>query len=433
MAGFTGQDTRFAARSVSRRSVDPASTMGCNATTLPGERFLLFVTAMVLPLENHIHVLPNVSIIFLLFSVLAGYVAINRLLCLDRVWMHPVFVASYLFTGVIVALEYASPFSSYKNILSFALMIAGAIIVASLCRDRAALKMLMYGFIGAGVWLSALLLLTMYGTLNEIVVKDYEGASQAREEAFRDAPITGNPNALAINCVQGGVVAIAFALGSRGLANRNFFAVIGIFCMVASTLPMSRGAIVNALVSLAVMLKSYGIRQGRVWLLAGLLALSAVVLVPGAIWSRMVVMIEEGQKESRANFYEVAIQHAEDYWFTGVGAGNYYEKWGFEKGFARGNFGGYRVYGVHNTFLQLLINWGVIGLSAYLGIIWLAYRCLPCTGGKDEIEIGILVLTLTLLLVMPFAHDFGWKQFSLGLGVLVAYQRWLAPNNGAQL
>ena len=97
--------------------------------TTPSERFLLFTTPLILPLEAHIRQVPNFSIMFLIFSVLAVYVAINRLRCLDRVWMHPVFVAAYLFTGIIVALEFASPLSSYEKITSFALMIVGALLV----------------------------------------------------------------------------------------------------------------------------------------------------------------------------------------------------------------------------------------------------------------------------------------------------------------
>src|SRR5688572_2515168 len=114
--------------------------------TNPGERFLLFTTAFILPLESHIREVPNFSIAFLIFAVLAGYIAINRLRCLDRVWLHPVFVAAYIFIGIILAVEFSNPLSSTYNIGRFALMISGALLVASLCRDRTALTMLLYGY-----------------------------------------------------------------------------------------------------------------------------------------------------------------------------------------------------------------------------------------------------------------------------------------------
>ena len=87
--------------------------------------------------------------------------------------MHPVFVAAYVFIGISVALEFASPLSSYEVIGRFALMIGGALLVASLCRDRAALKVLLYGYIGAALWLGAFLVLTSYGTLSGVVAMDF--------------------------------------------------------------------------------------------------------------------------------------------------------------------------------------------------------------------------------------------------------------------
>ena len=432
MAIFTGQDTGFTSRPLASSSASAASALGFDATTSPSERFLLFVTVMLLPLENHIRIVPNVSSMFFIFVVLAGYVAINRLRCLDRVWMHSVFLAAYLFIGITVALEFTSPLSMYGNIVTFALMIVGALLVASLCRDRAALKMLMFGYIGAALWLGATLVLTSYGTLSGVVATDYGGADQARAEAFRDAPLEGNLNALAIHCAQGGVVALAFALGSVVVRSRIIFTAIGIFCLVASSLFMSRGAIINLGISFAVLFKAYGVRQGKTWLLIGVLLAGAVLLVPDAIWLRMGLTTVGSHKDSRVSLYESAIQHVDDYWLTGVGAGNYFNKWGFENGFAHCRKGSCVVYGVHNVFLQVMVNWGLVGLLAYIALVWLAYRCLPRVY-NDPLALGILGIAVSLLLLMPFMHEFFYKGFSLGLGMLVAYQRWLAPSNAAQL
>jgi hypothetical protein len=361
--------------------------------------------------------------------MLAAYVAVNRLSCLNRVWMHPVFVAAYVFIGISAALELANPLSSSYVLERFALMIAGALLVATLCRDRAALKMLLYGYIGAALWLGAFLFLTSYVTLSGVVATDFGEASSARAEAFRDSPIHGNLNTFAFHCVRGGVVALAFALGSASVRGRNIFALIGIFCLVASSLPMSRSAIIMALVACTVVLMAHGIRKGKVWLLAGLIAASAVFLVPNAIWSRMEITHAKG-KESHATYLENAIRDVDDYFLMGVGAGNYFGKWGFENGYARVSVDTLVVYGVHNAFLQVLIFWGVIGLLAYLAIIWQAYRCVPKRCGNDPSVVSVLGLAVCLLLVLPFSHNIEGKIFSLGFGMLVAYQRWLAQSPG---
>src|SRR5262249_9889852 len=159
---------------------------------------------------------------------------------------------------------------------------------------------------------------------------DFHEASQTRHQVFSDSPIKGNLNVMAFNCVQGAIVALAFALGGASVRGRNFFAALGIFCLVASSLPMSRGGIINALVSCGAMLKAYGIGRARVWLLVGVIVISAVLLVPDAIWTRFVFQQPEGQRETRVSFYISAWESVEDYLFLGVGAGNYFTKWGFE-------------------------------------------------------------------------------------------------------
>jgi hypothetical protein len=416
-------------------SDEPTAALTPDVPTTPGERALLFTTVIMLPLEQQIPTVAGFSSQFLLFAVLAAYVALNRLRCLDRIWMHPVFVAAYVFIGISIALEFASPLSSYEPIGRFAFMIGGALLVASLCRDRAALKVFLYGYIGAALWLGAFLVLTSYGTLSGAVATDFHDASKARLEAFQDKSIKGNLNVMASNVTQGAIVAVAFALGSASVRGRSFFAAIGIFCLVASSLPMSRGAIVNALVSCGAMLKAYGIGRGRVWLLVGVIAISAVLLVPDTIWTRMVFMQAEGpgQRESRVSIYVSAWESVEEYLFMGVGAGNYVTKWGPEHGFGRGSGSHYTVVVAHNMFLQVLIYWGLSSLLAFLAMIWPAYRCLPRTCGKDVLTLGMLGIAVSMLIMMPFHSEFYYKGYSLGLGMLVAYQRWLAPSSGAQL
>jgi hypothetical protein len=430
-------------RSASNQDINPKKLHGWLAPsseshdpsfrTTPGERALLFTTALIIPLDTHILLVPNVSSLFIMFAVLAAYVAINRLPCLDGVWMHPVFVAAYIFIGISAAAEFANPLSSSHYIGRFALMIGGAVLVASLCRDRAALKFLLYGHIGAALWLGMLLFLTSYGTLSGVAATDFDEASNVRGEAFRDSPLRGNLNRLAFSCVQGGVVALAFALGSASFHGRNIFALIGVFCLVASSLPMSRMAIIMALVGCTVVLKAYGIRKGKVWFLAGLISASALFLIPNAIWSRMTVKTGEGGRDSRVSYYENAIRDVGDYWFMGVGEGNYFRKWGFEKGYAHRNMDVMVVYGVHNAFLQVLIFWGVIALLAFLAIIFKAYRCVPNRCGSDPLSLSLLGLAVSFFLMLPFTHNLENKVFSLGLGMLVASQRWLTKSTASPI
>ena len=348
--------------------------------------------------------------------------------------MHPVFVAAYVFIVFSAAMEFVNPFSSYEVIGSFAQIISGALLVASLCRDRDALKVLLYGYIGAALWLGAILFLTTYGGLSGAVATNFDEASTVRAEAFKDIPLQVGVNSFAFHCVQGGIVAVAFALGSASVRGRNVFTLIGGFCLVASTLPMSRAALINAMVSCGAVLKVYGMKKGNAWLLVGLLAVGGLLFVPDAIWSRMSVTTkEEGKQDSHVTYLEQAIESIDEYVLTGVGTGNYSKKWGFEHGFGKKHAGSYRVYAVHNAFLQVWIYWGIISLLAFLAVIWQAYRCLPRSYSNDPLALGMLGVATSLLIMMPFSASFTTKGLSLGLGMLVAYQRWLAPGSVAQL
>jgi O-antigen ligase len=147
----------------------------------------------------------------------------------------------------------------------------------------------------------------------------------------------------------------------------------------------------------------------------------------------MTVETTKGKQDSRVNFYENAKRDLDDYWIMGVGAGNYFRKWGFEKGYDHETLGVRIVYGVHNGFLQVLIFWGIIGLLPFLAIIFQAYCCVPKRCGSDPLALALLGLAVSILSLIPFTHNIESKVFTLGLGMLVAYQRWIASTNSSQL
>ena len=384
------------------------------------ERFLLLGTIVFMPLENHIPNLAGFSILFILFGVLACYAVVNGPHIVDRIWMHPVLVAAYMFVGFSSLLEFASPRSDYNDVVRFALMIGGAVLFAALCRDRLALEACCYGSMGAALWLGVIILLTSYGTLGGMEATNYDQASQIRVQAFRDLPIHNNINIMAFICSQGGVAALAFALTGSPRRRKLFFA-IACSALVASFFPMSRGGIAITILSSAVVLYAYGIKQARVLILVGILGASIFMLVPEGIWSRMVFSTEsnDGKMEARASLYVEAFEHVSDYLVTGVGAGNCM------------SIGDWSC-GVHNSFLHVTINWGLIGLSVFLLVIWQAYRCLPERCGRDAIALAVLGIAVSSLLWLFVIHNIYDKVFSLALGMLIASHCWIWPNGIVQ-
>lgn len=398
-------------------------------TTLPVQALIL-LAMVALPLENNIPTVAGMSSTFLIFATLGIYVVVNRPHQLSQVWLHPVFIAAYVFLGVSVLLEFSSPLARYDECLRFGYMIGGAMFLSVLCSDRSGLTVGLYGYIAAALWVALYLYLTSYGMLSGMgQTQSFHEASKVRAQAFGDKSLAANINAMAFTCTQGAVVAFAFALAGKMKHRRIVFLGIAMFCLVASFLPMSRGAAIITLVSFTVVLYAFGFKHGKALILVSMLGLTIYGLVPEAVWSRMSYSTESrsGKLEGRAHVYSTALNRLPDYVVAGVGAGNFWRKWGFEKGFNKDQDGVQVVFGAHNSLLQIMIYWGIIGLFLYLMIIWCIYRAIPWRCGRDALSLALLAIISSLGLWMLESHGFYDKWFACGIGMLIGARQWIWP------
>jgi hypothetical protein len=395
-----------------------------NRTTVT-ERLLLMVTITLLPLQDHFPSIAGFSIMYILFGLLAGYIFLNRPRALAKIYLHPVFLAAYALLIVAFLTEFSHPYSDYSHIFRIGQMIAGAIFVASLSRDRGALRAGIYGYLITGAWMSIFLFLTTYGTLQEATATDFDQASKLRAEVFESSSLRNNPNTMGFFSAQGTVVALALALTARSSRRRNLFLGLVLFCSVATFLPMSRGAIMIAIASCTSVMLAYGVKHIRTIMIVAVLGIGILIWVPDAVFSRLVFSTQSyrGQREARASIYTAAIEHLPGYIMTGVGAGNFWESWGLYNGFAKRGV----VRGAHNSFLQVAIYWGLPGLLALIMLIYQAYRCLPRQCGKNTLSLCLQGIGVSLLLFLLVMHVLSAKQFSLGLGLLVGARSWIWP------
>jgi O-antigen ligase len=155
------------------------------------------------------------------------------------------------------------------------------------------------------------------------------------------------------------------------------------------------------------------------------------VLAPHVVFSRLSFSTEvrEGKMEARAQLYSAALESFPDYALTGVGVGNFWDSWGFFNGFSIGP----DVYGAHNVFFQIAIYWGIGALLALIIMLVQAYHCIPKGRTRDPLALCLLGLSVSLLLKMLVTHSLFAKQFSLGLGLLVAAQCWIWPHGIARI
>lgn len=417
-----------------RTTASGASTAGRDILSQPRttriEQFLLLISMVLMPLQDYVPAVAGMSIMFFIYSALAAYVIVMCPRTLGKIWYHPVFIAAYAFIVVSALLEYSSPLPKYEDIIRFAQMVGGAMCVAVLCRDRLALNASLYGYIATAVWVSVVLFSTGYEALQGMEAEDFNQASKLRGQAFGDKPVGANINGLAFICAQGAIVAFALSLSDRFKHLRIPLSGVASFCLIGSFLPMSRGAAAVSLVSFAVVLYAYGFRQAKALIIASILGMGIYIVVPDAVWSRMVYSTEaqDGKMESRARLYTTALNRLPEYIVTGVGAGNFWNKWGYENGFATPKGDNYELKGVHNSLLQITINWGVLGLLMFLCIIWCIYRTVPLRCGRDECSLALLGILVSVGLFLLQTHGFYAKQFSFSVGLLVGARQWIWPN-----
>jgi hypothetical protein len=366
------------------------------------------------------------SFMFIMFVILGFYLLLNRRRMLAKILQHPVFIACYAFLLVGILLESLHTDSDYFEILRMAQMIAGAVSIACLCRDRRALHAGIHGYLLAGVCMSVLLFFTTFGVLSGATAIDFEQASRLRAATLEDNPLRANLNMMAFCAAQGTVVALALALFAKSIVMRVIFVGVTIVCAIASFLPMSRSGFVILVVSCASVMLAYGFRHVRTLLFGFLLVVAVLLWVPDVVFSRLSYSTEPvyGQLEGRARINTAVMDHLPEYVFTGIGAGNFWKQWGYESGFVTG-YGS--VVGAHNCFFQVTIYWGLPGLLALLLAVYQTIRYSLRRSGRDVLALSVTGIAVSLLLLLLVIHNIYTKEFSLGLGLLVASRYWIWP------
>jgi hypothetical protein len=395
--------------------------------TTPVERFLLLATVVVLPLQDHIPSIAGFSIVYVIFLVLAGYVLMNRSQALQIALSHPLFVTAYVLLALAFVSESLRSESSYGEILRIVQMISGATCIASLCRDRMALRTCLYGYILAGAWMSVLLITTTYGALDATSARDFDEASEIRSEVLDSNPLRANLNEMAFVSAQGSIVALAFALTTSRSGQRKLFLALCFLMLVATFLPMSRGGILIVAISCAAILYASPGKNIRNLLIAVLVAAFAVYLVPSSVVARFDLSTTQ-EEDARARLYTAVVERLPDYGLTGVGVGHFWGTWGRYNGFGRDD----NVWGAHNGLAQATIYWGVVGFLGLVAVIVRAYRCLPKSCGSNSLSLALLGLAVSLVLFLMVIHTLYAKDFTLGLGLLVAGHCWIWPSGVVQ-
>jgi hypothetical protein len=409
------------------------------------ERLLLLLIILFLPLESVLPGIGDFSPMFFIFAISSIYIVIRRFGSIIQIWNHRVFLASYVLIFISVVLETFSPFASYNHISSIALMFIGAIVIATLCRDIKALKLCIFGCILTGVVASFYLFLSVYRPLQGATATDFGEGGRVTAQVFEDESrqVSGvNPFYLASAIAPCVSAALAIALMSRSaFVSYSLFGIVALG-FIASFLPSSRRLVVATLLACMAVVLAYGrVNRGasfqrftRIIAVILVLGMCTLLWVPHAVFARLTVPSStpyEDSADPRVTLYNAALANLPEYWLVGVGAGNYWSHWGQQNGFLLPGKRG--VLGAHNSFVQVMINWGLPGLLSLISVIYYAYKCLPKKCGNNPFNLAVLGLAVPPLVALCVSHVLQLKGGSLMLGILIGTQYWIWPAGETQL
>lgn len=236
----------------------------------------------------------------------------------------------------------------------------------------------------AVAWVLIFLLVTSFQRLQRIlfvqaasvalvaVVSVAKGHSAPRLEGVLGG-IYSNPNDLAFAIVLSLPFCLAFLLQARGMLRKAFWLFSILIMAAALFLTASRAGFIDLVISGSVCLWHFGVKGKRPLLIAGVAMIGAVLLLGtgGRLKNRFMAMSGDinssldqsayGSYEERRALMITALKGMVRYPFFGVGVHNFVTYSG-------------RWKEVHNSYLQMGVEGGVLALILYLGFFTYGFR-----------------------------------------------------------
>src|SRR3954454_4147190 len=169
--------------------VDRKASAGSRTSVI--ECVLLALAILILPAEEFFPSFGGFSSSFLLFILMAAHVACFHPAVLMRTAGHTVLAPLWGLIAFGFLIESLHPYPAYGEIVRIAQMAAGALLIACLCRDRKALWTVFGSFVMTGIWMSFVLIMTMYSGLSKASANDFGEASKVRSEVLEANPLAG--------------------------------------------------------------------------------------------------------------------------------------------------------------------------------------------------------------------------------------------------
>lgn len=250
------------------------------------------------------------------------------------------------------------------------------ILMINLLDTRERLRSIMRLVVICGTVLAVLAIISYLQGKFTVVTKGEEGTVVALRITGAVGGIFGNPNDLATSLDLLIPLSVALAMTRRGLARAAFFA-CALLLSIGVVVTFSRGGFLGLVATSGWILWKIGRRNRALTAMAFIAAISVFLIVMPAGYSNRITSIFDsssdptGSSQARRDLLERAKDVASNHLIFGVGMGNY------------------PMYSLHeqrahNSFLEISAELGVIGLMAYLVMIFAPLRSLRRIGRETS-------------------------------------------------
>jgi hypothetical protein len=260
----------------------------------------------------------------------------------------------------------------------------------------------------------------------------------------------GDPNRFAAKVLPGAIIAIALAVTAKSPLARIFFWGAAGVCVVAVILSLSRGGLIAALaVCLIAPIVTAGAR-GKVALVTvsviGLSIVALFILTPPEARQRIT---ESDSGNGREDIWRVGWRMYEAHPINGIGAGNFENTsihYLIQPGvIQRDEYFIAAPKVAHNSYLHVLSELGIVGLSLFMAIIVVSLACLAKAAALarriGERELTILAQAVFLAVIAVLVANFfiseqlaklPWLLLATGPAMLAIARERQRAGDGAQ-
>ena len=258
---------------------------------------------------------------------------------------------------------------------------------------------------------------------------------------------SGDPNFLAAGLIPAMALTFGLAASTRHLVLRLAVLPVVAFLIAGLVATQSRGGLVAAVVAAAAALVLA--RRGRSLVVAGLLWIGGAVIVSyvvdPAAWQRLA---DFSESSGRGELWNVAWRMWQDHPVVGVGMHGFIDN---ASGYAREigplEYAKYMVERpqvVHNTYLEVLAEAGIVGLALFAGVVATCVRCtwraaqrfeqlgdLPMATLSRAVIVAVAGMLAAAFFISSQTDERLWVLLAMGPALLAASRRQpLFPPDG---